>query len=231
VKDLAHRAGIEVAEWRPPERRLHDFLVRHSIEVVLDVGANRGQFGRELRSAGFDGRIVSFEPLSEPFALLAAAAEGDPLWELRRHALGDAEEERAIHVASNTASSSFLALGAEHRAAVPETRYVADEQVRVLRLDDVVDSLDLDGRPTLLKLDVQGYELPVLNGARRALTQLAALQCEASVVPLYDGQAVLADLVIELRERGFELEELEPGLYDRATGRLLQFDGRFVSRA
>jgi FkbM family methyltransferase len=230
VKDLSHAVGVEVAEWRPPDRRLAGFLTRHGVAAVLDVGANQGQFGRSLRAAGFTGRIVSFEPLAEPYGLLASAASADPLWEVRRHALGDIEEERTINVAGNSASSSFLDMGAEHLAAVPEAEYVGAETVRIMRLDDIVDSLSLDGAVTLLKLDVQGFEKPVLDGARLALGSVTAVQCEMSVLPLYDGEAALPDLIADLRRRGFELEELEPGLHDRATGRILQFDGRFVRR-
>jgi FkbM family methyltransferase len=197
---------------------------------VLDVGASGGQFGHTLRAAGFTGRIVSFEPLAEPFRVLSEAAAADARWEVHRVALGDEPGRRRINVARNTTSSSFLEMHAEHAAAAPESAFVGTEEVDVLRLDDLARSLRLDGA-VLLKLDVQGFQLPVLHGAESMLAHTDAVQCELSISPLYDGEPPLLDVVVALRDRGFELVELEPGFYDRATGRVLQFDGRFVRPA
>ncbi|MGH3001566.1 MAG: FkbM family methyltransferase [Gaiellaceae bacterium] len=217
-----------MARWRPPKRRLGRFLGANAIETVLDVGANRGQFGSELRSAGFRGRIISFEPLGRPFALLAEAAAVDPLWEAHQLALGGAREQRSMNVAANSASSSFLDIAGTHLTAAPEARTVSAEQVTTVRLDDLAAELAFDPGSTLLKLDVQGFHLAVLEGATAILNDLAAVQCEISVVPLYLGEPQLIDVLCDLRGRGFELVELEPGFYDPAEGRILQFDGRFV---
>jgi FkbM family methyltransferase len=229
IKHLTRRAGVEVAQWRPPERRLAEFLGRNHIDAVLDVGANEGQFGELLRSAGFAGRIVSFEPLSQPFARLAAAAASDPLWDAYRYALGDQEGESLINVARNTSSSSFLPMSDKHRAALPDSAYVGQELVQIRRLDNVLGTLALDDEALMLKLDVQGYERAVLEGAGDTLGRIVAVQCELSVAPLYHGETALTDMLVMLRERGFELEELEPGFYDAETGQVLQFDGRCVT--
>lgn len=91
-----------------------------------------------------------------------------------------------------------------------------------------LDSLDLPvGRPTLLKLDVQGYELHVLRGGSRLIRDVALIDCELSVAELYEGQPPLLDVLNEIREYGFELLALEPGFYDPTTGAHLQFDGFF----
>jgi FkbM family methyltransferase len=229
VKDLAHRFGVEVSRWRPLEPRLAKYLEAHDIRNVLDVGASGGQFGQMLRAAGFDGRIVSFEPLRAPFEALSRVAGSDPRWEVRCLALGDARSRRPINVSSNMTSSSFLEIGESHTDAAAASRFVTREEVDVERLDEVAPALRLVG-PTLLKLDVQGYHLTVLRGAAGMLGAVTAIQCELSVLPLYSGEPVLLDVLAELHSSGFELTELEPGFYDPRTGRILQFDGRF-SRA
>jgi FkbM family methyltransferase len=226
LKAVTHLLGVEVSRWRPPERRLAEYLETHDIRNVLDVGANGGQFGQMLRAAGFRGRIVSFEPLRTPFEVLSRAAAPDLMWEVHRLALGDAPGRRVMNVSTNTTSSSFLDIEKAHTDALAAARFVASEEVDVARLDEVAESLRLAGQ-TLLKLDVQGYHLAVLRGAAGMLDAVTAIQCEVSILPLYAGEPVLLDVLAELRESGFELTELEPGFYDPRTGRILQFDGRF----
>ena len=227
LKAVAHLLGMEVSRWRPPERRLAEYLETHDIRNVLDVGANGGQFGQMLRAAGLRGRIVSFEPLRKPFEVLSRAAAPDLMWEVHRLALGDAPGRRVMNVSTNTTSSSFLDIERAHTDALAAARFVASEEVDVARLDEVAESLRLAGQ-TLLKLDVQGYHLAVLRGAAGMLDAVTAIQCECLDSSSLRGWApVLLDVLAELRESGFELTELEPGFYDPRTGRILQFDGRF----
>jgi len=226
LKGIAQRAGVEISHWRPPTRRLADYLEAHDIRTVLDVGASSGLFGATLREAGFRGRIISFEPLAAPFQALSEAAAADPPWEAHRLALGDARGRLHMNVASNSFSSSFLDMEETHVVAAAWSQYVDQEEVDVERLDDVAPALGLVG-PTLLKLDVQGYHLTVLHGARETLEGIAAIQCELSVLPLYAGEPGFLDALNEIRTLGFEMTELEPGFYDPRTGRILQFDGRF----
>src|SRR5215471_3218540 len=74
-------------------------LLKHfGINLVFDVGANIGQYGAEMRSLGYRGRIVSFEPLSREFEVLRKRAENDALWKVDNRALGDCEGTAEIHV-------------------------------------------------------------------------------------------------------------------------------------
>lgn len=228
VKQIARRVGLEVATWRPPERRLAEFLTLARIGTVLDVGANRGQFGHELRAAGFAGMVVSFEPLAAPFADLEAAAGTDARWRVHRLALGRERAAATMNIAANTSSSSLLGIRDVHVDIFPEAATVGREDVQIRRLDEIWPTLEpLDGN-VLLKLDVQGFHLDVLEGAAGVLDRIAGVQCELSVRPLYDGEPALLDVLSVLRGHGFELVELEPGFYDRRTGAVLQFDGRFT---
>jgi FkbM family methyltransferase len=63
-------------------------LAELEIDCVLDVGANRGQFARHLRAIGYRGRIVSFEPNPDEFAILQRSFASDPAWSGYPIALG-----------------------------------------------------------------------------------------------------------------------------------------------
>jgi FkbM family methyltransferase len=204
-------------------------LVRHlQIDLVLDVGANSGQFGLELRRHGYTGRMVSFEPLRAAYETLSRAVARDLLWEARNYGIGDFDGARRMHVAANSASSSLHEALPLHDEAAPEARYVGTEEVAIRRLDGAVDELVASAHATYLKIDVQGAEEAVLAGAVKTLPRISAVQLEMSLYPLHSGAASYAGLFEIMRLRGFQLAGLEPGLAAAVDGRLLQVDGLFI---
>lgn len=232
LRDLARRAGVEVRRrsvLSSPDLRLLALIDRQGIDLVLDVGANRGQYGRHLRALGYQGRILSYEPLSEAHATLTQAAAGDAAWEVGpRVAVGAEAGTVTLNVAGNSASSSVLGMLPLHVSAAPHSAYVGKEEVRLERLDVLAaEAVARHRGRTLLKVDVQGYERPVLEGAAELLSDVTAIQSELSLAPLYEGQPLLADMVAYLAGLGFELHSLGDGFTDAATGRMLQVDGLF----
>lgn len=204
-------------------------LGHEHIDVVLDVGANVGQYAMRLRHNGFEGRIVSFEPYAQAFAELARTASHDPFWEVRRLALSDQDGQAELNVSGNSFSSSLLALTDRHLQSAPRSAYIAAEVVQTARLDTLWPELVGSAR-AWLKLDVQGFEMHVLRGAGEMLRDARAIQVELSVEALYDGAPVWTTVIDWLLERGFQLAALEPGFDDPATGMMLQFDGTFLRR-
>lgn len=210
------------------EVRRAKLLRSRGVDLVLDVGAAGGKYGGELRSAGYLGRIVSFEPLSGPFADLERSVAEDGEWSCVQAALGASTGELEINVSENSDSSSFLPMGERHRRAAPESAYVATERVQVRTLDSTWGDVAAGARNPFLKLDVQGYELEVLKGARESLPKLAGVQVELSLVPLYEGAPTFHEMIDLLESEEFRLAGIEPGFCDGASGELLQADGLFV---
>jgi FkbM family methyltransferase len=226
---LVNRAGFDVTR----ENFKHRFvfaLHQHGITAVLDIGANTGQFARALRRAKFAGDIVSVEPLQAAFDELCTHARSDPGWTAERAAVSDEAGTLTMNVAGNSVSSSALPMLDRHAAAAPGSRYVATEDVVATTVDELVTRHGLDPATTLLKIDVQGYEKAVMDGAAKTLPQVGAVRTELSLVPLYDGQALLAELVDALAGHGLELWFVEPGFTEPGTRRLLQLDGMFFRR-
>ena len=231
AKMAALRLGIEINRYNAvesAEARLFELFKTHRIDTIIDVGANDGGYGKLLRRGGFDGAIVSFEPLEEEHARLVSIAQGDRNWFIApRMALGSADGEVEIHVAGNSASSSILPMHRTHEDAAPESRYVGVQRVPLRRLDGVSHAAIDSSSQLLLKIDTQGYEMPVLEGAQALLSRASGIQLELSLTPLYDGQVLFVEMIQWLRARGFELWNVIPGFVDPTTARMLQFDGVF----
>lgn len=232
VKSFAKRSGYEIlgpSRAYATERSLAGLLRQERVNLVLDVGANTGQFADELRASGYRGRIVSFEPLTSAHAELCRKAVAYPNWTIAdRMAIGAEGGSINIHISENSASSSILDMLPRHLEAAPQSIYISSETVPVKRLDDLC-ALSLNDR-ALLKIDVQGYERQVVEGAPCVLGICHAVICEMSLSPLYEGQLLARELWDLLAGHGFEPWSLEPGFRDPVTGRMLQFDGFFVRR-
>lgn len=224
IQRFLRRFGWEIRRYDLAEMtRLLGFLRQHRIDCVLDVGANVGQFATELRSTGYTGRIISFEPQRDAHAQLVAAAQADPLWVVApRAAVGSAPGEIEMNISENSVSSSALPILAAHTASAPQSRYVRSERVPVIRLDDC-ELVDRTQR-LFIKVDTQGFEQHVLDGATSLLNVARGVQLETSLAPLYEGQADFHALIGQLRTAGFTPWYIDPAFQDRDTGRLLQAD-------
>jgi FkbM family methyltransferase len=227
---LANRTGFDVTRDHFKHRFLYA-LAQHQVNTVIDVGANSGQFGKKLRGAGFSGRIHSVEPLAEPYSQLRAAAARDARWTTQQAAVAATAGSITVNVSANSVSSSVLPILERSTEAAPQTGYVATAEVAATTVDDSVTSLGLRPDRSLLKVDVQGYEQQVLDGAAKSLDRFAAVRIELSLVELYGGQTLMPELVDHLSARGFDLWLVEPGFADPRTRRLQQHDGVFFRHA
>lgn len=228
VRRMVRLVGLEVVKSSSKPDVIRAFaalLAERDITLVLDVGANVGEFGARLRQLGYEGRILSFEPRAAAYERLARRAAMDQAWATRKVALGDEAGEMTLHVSSNEVSSSLLRIERGHVDAAPTSAYVSAERVCLVRLDIVV---VCDGTDRLaLKLDVQGYEEVVLRGASRLLPGIEIIQVELSLAPLYRGQPDWRTMVDALTAMGFELHAIEPVFRDPVTGATLQVDALF----
>lgn len=234
ILNLFRRFGLELRRYHTntSEHRARQQTLSHlGIDLVLDVGANCGQFAEELMSSGYNGRVISFEPLSQAHATLhdRCRALGNARWQVhQRTAIGAEAGSATIHVAGNSVSSSLLPTLHAHVEAAPASATVGTEVVEVARLDDVAAAYASTSRALLIKIDTQGFEWQVLDGAPQLLKQAVALQLELSLVPLYAGQRLWRDYVERLDGEGFQLYSAYPAFTDDRTGQTLQWDAIFV---
>ena len=231
IKGALRRIGYDIVQYHPVtdagrirRNRLFDY---HGINLILDVGANVGQYGSQLRQAGYHGRIVSFEPLSSAYSELQQVADGDPAWKTLNMALGNENGSAEINIAANSYSSSLLDMLPEHEKAAPDSSYVGKESITIHRLDSDFDQLVKPDENVFMKIDTQGFEPQVLEGAGEMLSRIRGVQLEMSLVALYSGELLFREMCDLLAEKGYTLMSLEPGFSDPESGRLLQVDGVF----
>jgi len=211
--------------------RLKRVLDYHDISLVVDVGANEGQYGDRLRRAGYTGRLLSFEPLSETHRILADHAASDENWVVPPPmALAERSGEAQINVSAHSAMSSLRGFTPEMADLLDSAHFVATENVRLARLDDVIDDHAKKGDRILLKIDTQGTEDLVLDGAASSLPRIDLLQLELSIVPVYEGTRGFTDMIGHLAGLGYEPVLFLPGYFNRRTARLIEIDGIFARR-
>lgn len=222
--------GVDIQRYAPTvlSSPLNSSFKKFEIDLVLDVGANQGQFASAIRCGGYAGKIVSFEPLSDAHSELLRASSDDVAWDVyTRCALGDRNGEIEINIAGNSLSSSILPMLNAHRTAAPESIYQGREIVPVRTLDTVAAPYLKSASAPFLKIDTQGYESKVLDGAGVTLTLVRGVVVELSLVPLYEGQSLWIEMIKRLEAAGFILWAFSPVFSDSRDGRTLQVDGVF----
>ncbi|HVV94705.1 MAG TPA: FkbM family methyltransferase [Hyphomicrobiales bacterium] len=208
VRGAIAKAGYDVFQRRSGYS-LVSFIENHGIDVVIDVGANRGQFARRLISQGYKGRVVSFEPIAELAHALAAGRGSAIDWQIHPFALGDVEGEFAFNISRSDDFSSFKEHTAESAGAFSGIAVDSRRTVPVRRLDNVDLGLSADSR-VFLKLDTQGYDRSVLDGATATLRFVRGMQIELPIHRLYQDTWSFAEAITHLDKIGFVPSQFWP---------------------
>lgn len=231
IKSIIHSVGFDFHRLNPnsnPSFQLLKALNRFDVDLVLDVGANIGQFSSELRSVGYRGELVSFEPISIAHHALSEVASRDSKWHVHAPvAIGDYNGEIELNIAGNSVSSSVLPMMESHSSAAEGSAYVGSVMVPIFRLDTVAPKYLEKSCSPFLKIDTQGFESQVLDGASEILPRMRGVLCELSLVPLYEGQRLWMDMIRRLEADGFTLWSIQQGFTDPRDGRTLQVDAIF----
>jgi FkbM family methyltransferase len=216
-----------IRRWFPKfeERNIAFIFAELGIDTVIDVGANWGQFASKIRCAGYKGRIISFEPVSDSHRRLVANSCRDPLWNVAsRMALGSSERTVQINVMKDSSLSSLLdMINVESRLK---------EEAPMMRLDAAIGAFDLKPDASIaLKIDVQGTEQQVLDGATRTLESAKAILIEVCLKPSYVGEINYLNILNWLHERRFRAVYFAPVVNRPRLGEMYQVDVLLVRRA
>ncbi|OYY31862.1 MULTISPECIES: FkbM family methyltransferase [unclassified Polaromonas] len=229
IKKLFNQLGFELSRLTPIQNHQ---TIQHKIDVILDVGANTGQYALLTRKEGFNGRIVSFEPLPEAHKNLALNACKDSRWIIHpRCAIGSSSGSAEINISQNSFSSSILPMLDTHSDAAPESIYIGKVKTPIINVDSIYGKYCKPSDNVFLKIDTQGFEWEVLKGCHHTLKSIKAVQLELSIIPLYEGQKLYPFFFDFFESNGFDLWTIIPGFRNQKTGQLLQFDAVFINKS
>jgi len=206
-------------------------LIEHyKVACILDVGANTGQFASELRRFGYKGPIHSFEPIKKAYHALERNSANDKQWFIYNYALGNYSGISTINISQNSVSSSILNMLSSHSMVEPNSIYITSENIKIEKLDNVYKSIVPTKTNLFLKIDTQGYEFEVIQGALNCLSQIKMIQLELTLQPLYENQKLILDLLNFMDSQGYFLVSVDPVFTNNASGELLQLDGIFYRK-
>ena len=197
----------------------------YGVDCVIDVGAHEGEYAERLRAGGYEGEIVSFEPVPRAFSELERKAAADDRWSAHRLALGREDGTTTMNVVPGTLSSirpaTKFGAGRYPRLQEPE-----EIEVEVRRLDGVLDEVvgGLDGRRPFLKLDTQGFDLDVFAGGGDAIERFVGMQSELALMEIYKGMPRMRQSLRVYEKAGFQIAALYPVSRQTRTGRVLEYD-------
>jgi len=200
-------------------------LLDLNCDLIVDVGANKGQFALAARSCFPKAKIVSFEPLDDPANKYLCVFKDDANVKLYKVAIGAEKSEASIHVSKSVDSSSLLPITSTQSQLFPGTEEDHVETINVDVLENYIDENEIDCR-SLLKVDVQGYELEVLIGSISMLKCFEYIYVECSFVELYEGQAFASKVIDFLHKNYFVLHGVYNMCYDH-DGKAIQADFLF----
>jgi FkbM family methyltransferase len=221
LRGFVQRFGFNLTHHIPLARALK----ANGITAVFDIGANKGQFGSELRRDGYRGKIISFEPMVAAHAALSRRARDDKFWSVHeRCAIGAQDASIIINVSKNSGSSSIFPIMAEHTAAAPDSVYIDKETVQQIRLDSVFRKYLAPQERFFLKIDTQGYEKEVMQGAAEALELVTGLQMEISFFELYENQPSYKYFLDWAEKSDFFIWSIHDGFSNLVVSKTLQAD-------
>jgi FkbM family methyltransferase len=217
IKRCARFFGCDIVMYRP----CLELIQKENFDLVLDIGANEGQFGRELRKSGYNKKIISIEPVKQAYTILKESTESDMLWNHYNIALGEKNGTLRLNVHKDTRLSSFLE---HHELSSSHT------QVEVKTLSSFLEEIGCDAKKIFIKIDTQGYELPILEGISEYWDKIHGALVELSIAPMYKNQIPLEEMIAYLKKYGFQLWGLRRGCYDKNLMQELEVDGLFLKK-
>jgi FkbM family methyltransferase len=185
------------------------------LDTIIDVGANRGQFAFASKIFYKNAQLYSFEPTKSTFSDLNKTMNSITGFQSFNMALGN-----------ETKSIEFIEYEDSHINSVLKSfdSKVKDKyNVELTTLDALVENgtIKINGN-TLLKMDVQGFELEVLKGSKNSLNKINYILSEVSFKKYYENQILYTDLDSYLINNGFKPIKVLDFLLD--NGELSQLD-------
>lgn len=204
------------------------WLQKIEFDLIIDVGASDGGFVKKIRTVMPLIQIYSFEPIPESYQKLIEKNMGDKNFTAFNVALSSKEGETDFYISSSSGCSSLLEMSDIHKEAYPYTANLTKIKVPMKCLDDVMKEYGY--KNIFLKIDVQGAEKLVLEGALETLENVKVIFMEVNFVETYKGCVLINEIVDYLESKGFVLYGMENISQTTIDGSFLQGDAFFIKK-
>lgn len=199
------------------------------VNTLIDVGASMGDFISQMKTAKQDLIVYAFEPIPSVYNQLAERFRSDPNCTCYNFAIGDQDGTVQFHVNDYTYSSSILPMTSAHKDEFPYTKNVSVINCEARRLDSLLNVSNLQ-KPLFIKIDVQGYEMQVINGSKDLLLGADYVLIEVSFAELYEGQPLFDEINSHLNQLGLFYSGNVEQLISKSNGKILQADALYCRR-
>lgn len=230
LRAALNRLGFDVIRLECSPRHTLLGLQSRPIRTVIDVGANTGQFAREISVFFPKAKLYCFEPLPVPFAVLLAWAktEGGRVTPIDVAIGNEAGMVEMFLHENHSPSSSLLATTKLTEQYYPFTKEQERISVRQATLDSALDEVRAElSSEVLIKLDVQGYEDRVIAGGSRIFAKASACIVEVCLDTLYEGQASFLEVSTMLDDLGYRYSGNLDQIYSE-DGHCIYLDAVFL---
>lgn len=215
------------------EASLRHLFSKYDFGLVLDIGANQGQYYHQIRNEiGYTGWIVSVEPIPADFEILKCKVGNDPKFIAINQACGSSVGTVTLHVMADSKLSSLYKANDRFKdrffSDMSDTREI---EVEMTTVEGILNILGIKWKGDIfLKTDTQGHDLEVLKGLGSYTETIRAIQCEQSVIPIYDGVNDFTSLNNYLNLQNFHLFSSTPVLRDKKDQSIMEINAFYIRK-
>lgn len=210
------------------ENEILKFLKEFEVDLVLDIGANKGQFAQGLFNYGYKNQIISFEPIKVLNDTLKRKSLNISQWHIYEPCcLGELESQTVIKISNLMGNSSVLPIKSS-KYNVENSHYVKEESVPQINLGSLnSNSIVKNSQRVFIKMDIQGYEYEVLKGLKDKIDyNIIGFILELSLIELYENQKNYLLVCQLLKDFGYDLVYVVPESIRK--NRMIQCNGLFL---
>lgn len=235
ISSLLRKFGYEIQKHSSVSQSLKEpyyhfrDLVNKTQPVIFDVGAHIGDTAEQFRSSFPESWIHTFEPCDQSFMFMEKRFGKMGRTYLNNIAIGDSsKDDVSMYVTHNEGSSSLLKPKESANKFWKGNPLNIEKKikVRVHTIDEYCEEKNVS-KIDILKIDVQGNEIKVLEGAKRMLkkNRINLIFTEISIAPNYEGQSEIDEIIRLLRTYGYRIFNFFK--MKHINGRLIECDVLF----
>ena len=202
----------------------------YDIDLVIDIGANEGQFAKKIIEYGYKNEIISFEPMKSAFIELEKNSKKLTQWKTVNLGFGKENSFEFLNISKNSVSSSILQVLKTSTDVEPDTKFISKEKIELITLNQYLSNNEYKDKNIFVKIDTQGFEKNIILGAEKVKDKIKGFLVELSIVKLYSSTEPFSEMIDFLNKLGFELWSIERGFSNKKTGQTLQVDAIFINK-